>query len=356
MTDCGNTGEMGFAIEFSGPRTPLSATPTLQPHTVRRTTSLDLIRTEFLGPVSVDARGRDVAADAEGTPHEQAFARLDIDMESVDCIATVRAHGTQSPTPEQLALLSGSNPSHGYRKQLGQAVSDHVARTTLWHLVLDDLPGITLVSGVAPQHAEALAGGGPITEMTIAAADQMAEFMADICAGWAREATMLREFNSADGLPIACGPIAPNIETPAGVWHDMPQLVAHSVRRQRRIDVTVTPQAWVFETHFRDSAVNEIGEHRCVHEYLLRGSADPASGAVRELECRALTLPWQECPGAVASAQRVVGQRLTDIRSMVRTDFHGASTCTHLNDTIRSLGDIPSLAEAAGDVVLRAGV
>jgi Protein of unknown function (DUF2889) len=31
---------------------------------------------------------------------------------------------------------------------------------------------------------------------------------------------------------------------------------------------------------------------------------------------------------------------------MVRTDFVGTTTCTHLNDTLRSLADLPALTKA----------
>jgi Protein of unknown function (DUF2889) len=54
-------------------------------------------------------------------------------------------------------------------------------------------------------------------------------------------------------------------------------------------------------------------------------------------------LPWPECSDAGASATRLVGLPLDDIRQYVRTDLNGISTCTHLNDLLRSLGDVPAL-------------
>ncbi|MGE0879872.1 MAG: DUF2889 domain-containing protein, partial [Acidimicrobiia bacterium] len=50
------------------------------------------------------------------------------------------------------------------------------------------------------------------------------------------------------------------------------------------------------------------------------------------------------CPGAVASASRLVGKEISQIRDFVRTDFRGITTCTHLNDLVRSLGDLDALA------------
>jgi hypothetical protein len=46
----------------------------------------------------------------------------------------------------------------------------------------------------------------------------------------------------------------------------------------------------------------------------------------------------------VASARRIVGTTADDLRSRVRTDLTGTSTCTHLNDMLRSLADLPVLA------------
>jgi hypothetical protein len=56
-----------------------------------------------------------------------------------------------------------------------------------------------------------------------------------------------------------------------------------------------------------------------------------------------------ECPGAVASAGRLVGMRLAELRTWVRREMTGASTCTHLNDTLRSLADVSALVSALGE-------
>jgi len=36
---------------------------------------------------------------------------------------------------------------------------------------------------------------------------------------------------------------------------------------------------------------------------------------------------------------------VTELRDHVRTEFTGISTCTHLNDTLRCLGDIGALID-----------
>jgi hypothetical protein len=56
-------------------------------------------------------------------------------------------------------------------------------------------------------------------------------------------------------------------------------------------------------------------------------------------------LPWQECPGAIGSAARVRGMTLSELRGRIRSEFVGTSTCTHLNDTLRAIGDLDALLD-----------
>jgi hypothetical protein len=98
--------------------------------------------------------------------------------------------------------------------------------------------------------------------------------------------------------------------------------------------------------HFRDSHADEDVVETVVHEYTVTGTVDGGAGRIAEVAARAHVLPWMECPGAVASADRVAGMPLTDLRPWVRRELTGVSTCTHLNDTLRSLADVAALLPA----------
>ena len=50
----------------------------------------------------------------------------------------------------------------------------------------------------------------------------------------------------------------------------------------------------------------------------------------------------------IASAQRLVDRPISEIRGLVGNEFRGVSTCTHLNDTLRRLGDLGPLADELG--------
>jgi hypothetical protein len=118
------------------------------------------------------------------------------------------------------------------------------------------------------------------------------------------------------------------------------------MRRRRRLDVVVpveSEEVYRFDAHFRDSHMDQDGVEWVVHEYSATGSFDIVGGRVLDIDAEAHVLPWMECPGAVASAKRLSGMPIAELRDRVRREFTGSSTCTHLNDTLRSLGDLEVL-------------
>jgi hypothetical protein len=66
-------------------------------------------------------------------------------------------------------------------------------------------------------------------------------------------------------------------------------------------------------------------------------------GTIIAIEATPHILPAPECPAAAMSAQRLVGLPLARLRAHVATTFFGTSTCTHLNDALRALGDLEKL-------------
>ena len=69
------------------------------------------------------------------------------------------------------------------------------------------------------------------------------------------------------------------------------------------------------------------------------GTVDRAATVTR-IDTNPRVLPAPECPAAAASAQRLVGCSLGQLREHVASSFTGTSTCTHLNDALRALGDL----------------
>ncbi len=55
-------------------------------------------------------------------------------------------------------------------------------------------------------------------------------------------------------------------------------------------------------------------------------------------------LPYAECPGAAPHASRMEGTSLRALRREVLDRLRNTDCCTHLNDGLRSLAEVPLLA------------
>jgi hypothetical protein len=126
------------------------------------------------------------------------------------------------------------------------------------------------------------------------------------------------------------------------------------MRRRRRIDVIPPHDTGAGLLHvdamFRDSYVTAGGVETIVHEYTFTADVEPRTHVVLASEAVARALPFAQCPEAAASAGRLTGDGLDDLRTRIQTDFVGATTCTHLNDMMRALADVGLLAARIGAV------
>ena len=318
-----------------GPRDPLPATPPRRPGSVRRTTSIEQRRGEPGEPQHLLALGRDLLTRADGTTAVLDEARFEATVDAAAVLVTIDA----DPPEPALGALVGRSIRKGIRGRVDAAVPDHAAAATVLHQLLDDLPMAMLISGYGSSREQ------PDFRMPAGAAERMT----DLCAGWAAGATMLQALDRSGIFPIPVGPEAPDL-LPADdplAWHELPPMAPRSVRRRRRIDLWPGDDGLlVADVHFRDSHLGLEGPEDVLHEYTLRATLDPADLVVRSAEAQARVLPWPECPGALASAGRIVGQRVGALRMSVAVRFTGTSTCTHLNDTLRSLAGATALAPA----------
>jgi hypothetical protein len=170
--------------------------------------------------------------------------------------------------------------------------------------------------------------------------------MAGICAGFAPDASLIGYARSNGTIPSAHGPIAPPLGTEGDGLHAVEPLGPHGMRRFRRLDLRPVDAASVdFDAHFRDTHVDSDGVETIVHEYTVLGSVDTSTRTISSVTAEVRVLPWQECPGAIGSATRVRGMTLAELRGRVRAEFVGISTCTHLNDTLRAIGDLDALLD-----------
>ena len=118
------------------------------------------------------------------------------------------------------------------------------------------------------------------------------------------------------------------------------------MRRARRIDVWDEGGALGIDAMFRDSAWDPDGREVVVHEYQLLGQADRASGVLLSVTAVPRVLPYAECPGAAPNASWMAGTDLRTMRTEVLQRLRATDCCTHLNDGLRSLAEVPVLASA----------
>lgn len=117
------------------------------------------------------------------------------------------------------------------------------------------------------------------------------------------------------------------------------------MRRARRMDVRRLDTRIVIDAAFQDSATTPSGGRAVVHEYRLSATADAQSLRLLSVEAEPRVLPFVECPSATANLSRLLGTRLPELRDKVLAELRGTAGCTHLNDAVRALAEVPALAE-----------
>lgn len=321
---------MPFVSDILGPQQPVEASPPLIAGALRRTSTID---THPVGDQDsvVDLRAGDVVG-GSGAPRVlgQLGIRAHLSDRVVDDISA-------DPHDDRLGRLVGHRVGPGFRSAVGKLLPDEVRRASLLHLLLDDWVGAALVSGYALQHRAIELG----TEEKLP--EGTADRITGICAGFAPDASMVSFARRHDMIPTARGPVAPPLDFSV---HAVEPLRANGMRRYRRLDLRQGDDGSAdFDAHFRDSHMDSEGIETIVHEYTVAGSVDTSTRTVTSIRADVRVLPWQECPGAIGSARRVQGMTVAELRGRIRGDFVGTSTCTHLNDTLRALGDLDALIE-----------
>ena len=337
-----------------GTHDPVDATPDRAPGSVRRTTTIEMLRPDGVRrDLHLRGRGRDVRTGFDGAAAVLDEAAMDVVVDYLDASAVT----VISTTPEipGLQQVLGRSAATGFRAAVDAAIDTAAFRGRPVYQLLDDIPVATLVSGYAVGFAGALDGADD--ERSLRRAEGMADLqVADLCAGFQSGGTIMRA--QAEGTRGAggavTGPLAPSIERPDDpwAWHEFAPLVPDGMRRRRRIDVRRSPaDPGLVEVgaHFRDSHLGDDGCETIVHEYLVDATVDTGSLTFVRAVAVPHVLPWYECPQAAASAARLVGRPLAGLRPAVRAEFLGPSTCTHLNDTFRALEDVIALVDALPD-------
>lgn len=331
------------------PRSTANPAPVRPRDSVRRTSSIDVSWPEgiekdrlFVG------RARDLLTPVEGCPRTLAEGGFEARLAQDKTITAIRAH---APGPD-LSHLVGERGGGHLRLVLRETLPQLVAGSDPLYLVLDDISGSALVSAFAwvqwyPDWAEQFRERIGAEEH-----DKLMAQRVNVCWG-------LQEGNSGmqtDGPPKNVADAdAGDLRNPADPegWHQLAEADGPGFRRARRIDVVRDDDAGLIriDSAFQDSARMREGGRVAIHEYRLRATADIGTLEILALEPEAHILPFSECPGAIGNTARLIGRRLPDIRGEVLALLRGPEGCTHLNDALRALADVPALASHLRETV-----
>jgi hypothetical protein len=234
-----------------------------------------------------------------------------------------------------LDRLVGMRGGGHLRKTLAEVMPEEVAAASPLHLLLDDFSGASLVSGWGVVRGK--------RDIPFATDDERRGHLAhmeNICTGFQTGASSLAGHKQSTAEISEL----PRSEDPEG-WHDLVQLQGLTMRRARRVDVWQEGDLLRMDIAFQDSAYLPDSKTRvAIHEYQVDASADVASLTLQTVTAHPHVLPYRECPGAAANVGMMRGTSLATMRLSVPAALSGILGCTHLNDVLRSMADVPQLA------------
>jgi Protein of unknown function (DUF2889) len=317
------------------PRGSAASAPPRRPGSVRRTATLDFTWPDGLaGDTVLDGRARDLRTADDGTVTVLAEAALRL---VTDQGRIIREIGS-APAVGGLTSLAGESAMSGYRRRMAATGAPAAVGTPLYQL-LDDVPGATLVSGAAWQRWYDL---DVYLEIK---ADVGQRLMTDVCTGYQQGSSALQP----DGTLRWRQDRQPAVDIDAVddhlAWHAHARPEGVTMRRARRIDVWADGPVLCVDAFFQDSSSLPEGGRQSIHEYALTAAADLETGTVRAITPVARVLPYDECPLAVGHVAALHGLPLAELRGAVLGRLRGPLGCTHLNDMLRALADVPALAQ-----------
>ncbi len=312
----------------------------LRPGMVRRTTSIDMHWPEGRGGAArFDARSRDAFVAADG-----ALRIMDAHAITGQASLARQISGVDAGPDVRIGpALEGLRAGGQVRARLRELFPHDADRQGGLYLLLDDLAGATLVGNWGwfawDGYSEAL--GNIIRGADISGWNGS---MRGVCMG-------LREGSSAldaKGFPKMeeqySATVAPLVH-PDDVlgWHDLPAFPEAAMRRARWIDVWRDGPVLHVATGFQDSGARPDGQRQAIHEYRARLVLE-ADFRIAAIDVTPHLLPHGDCPAAILNVTRVKGERLDNLREIVPQRLAGEDGCTHLNDVLRALCGVPSLA------------
>jgi len=293
----------------------------------------------FGTPLHLVGRARDLVTTTTGEPVVVGTAEMTVTIGAERTVASIDT----VPSRPGIEQLVGTQGGSYLRRAIDTVLPGEREAATPLHLILDDIAGTSLIAGFAwsrwqPDLRRNMARGA--TEFGIRKGRV-------ICSG-------LRPGGSAQ-TALADGREQGHAMRPAGdistpddpwAWHEFPERPAVCMRRHRRVDVYRDGDVLVVDAFFRDSCWEPDGTEMALHEYTVTAEIDATDHTVRSVDARPHVLPFPECQWAAPNVDLLIGARVERFRTSVQETLTELQCCTHLNDMLRGLAEVPSLATA----------
>ncbi|MFC4295832.1 DUF2889 domain-containing protein [Novosphingobium tardum] len=334
---------MNAPPQFPLARSAYGPAPVRRPGSVRRTSTIDTSWPEGFGQaMRMEGHARDVLTPAGGGEPvvlaEDRYVIVASPRREILSLETVPAR----PKAQELVGIRAGGESRAALMRIMAAEREAGAPL---YLILDDFAGASLVAGWVwslwdDRWRERASESG---------ARRTSSSMEGVCTGFAPGSSALDSHRNPE-MREQSSTRVPSLVNPldAEGWHRLGEQPGVGMRRARRIDLWRDGDAIAIDVGFQDSGTSPDGGDRiAIHEYHVTARA--REGRLEDLKIDPRILPFRECPGAAALASRILDAPLAELRTQVLETLPGTLGCTHLNDVLRSMAEVPLLARHLPD-------
>jgi Protein of unknown function (DUF2889) len=297
-------------------------------------------------PLELAGRARDLLTPVAGPPAVIDEATMQVTIPGSRTVGAISV----TPTRPGIQGLVGAVGGSDLRNAIERVLPGEREAATSLHFLLDDIAGTSLIAGFAwsrwdPEIRQRMSGG---------AADRgsMARTFGVrkgriICSGlrpngWA-DTHRVRQEDPQHAVRLAGDISTP--DDPLG-WHPFPPDPKVGMRRHRRIDVWLEGDVVRVDAFFRDACWDPDGTQQALHEYSVAADVDHDQHTLLSAEATPRVLPFPECQWAAPHVDQLKGTPVSGFRTTVQQTLTELHACTHLNDMLRSLAEVPALVKA----------
>jgi hypothetical protein len=307
--------------------------PERRPQSIRRTSS---VQCWFPSGADGDRRITAIARDLftghdSSAPQVLARERLEMTVGRSRDIGIARDESNS----RDLDFMTGLSFGRPIRGAVATHFSKELAERSLFIRLLDEIPG-----PIGLAHAAFLAWSGRPP------GSQLGRPVEGLCVGYRPGSSAVLPDKTTNFELIRAREESVALDDDRWAWHSVADTTGPSLWRLRALDVWHEDNVICANTQFQDSgSLPDSGNYRRVmHEYRVTAIIDPCDFVLRAVEVTPGMLPFPTCLAAPESAGGLVGHPVSTFGKLVSMDLTGTAGCTHLNEALKALQDVPAIA------------